>query len=86
MENPEVKAYFDGLVGMNIDDACKKLGHWWVCTNCHVTSDKGWYQFERAIAGHIELRTENNIVISEFHNKMAVVYTERDINSKDSRD
>ena len=86
MDNTKVKAFFDSLVGMNIDDACKKLGYWWVCINCHVTTTDGWYLFERAAGGRVELHTKNNIVSSEYHNKNASLFAERDICTKDGRD
>lgn len=78
-ENPKIKSYFKSLIGLKIEDAVKKLGFWWTPSNCHVNWNIGWYDFYRAAGGRIELQTENNIVISENHNGMAMVYAKRDI-------
>ena len=83
---PEVKAYFESLVGIDIDDAKKKLGHKWVLADRAIVGESGWYKFERSLAGTIELHTENNIVTSEYHNIIACVYAKENINSTSSRD
>lgn len=85
-ENPKIKSYFESLLGLTIDDAKKKLGYWWICTSCHLNcyTKSGLYGFYRAAGGRIELRTENNIVASENHNGMAILYAKRDINNENA--
>lgn len=84
-KNPQIKAYFDSLVGITIDEACKKLGRWWMCVSCHINAfdGKGWYKFHRAAGGNIELRTEfrdgKNIVVGEEHNACSMVFVKRDL-------
>lgn len=50
------------LIGLDISKARKKLGYWWVCSNCYVNSTIGAYVFNRAGHGRLELHTKNNIV------------------------
>lgn len=71
--------FFKSLVGLDITEARKKLGHWWVCCSCHVNWGYGSYHFERAAGGRVELNTENNIVTGEYHNFMAEIYQKRDL-------
>lgn len=65
-------ANFNKLIGLDIDEARKKIGEWWVCSGPH------WplYQFERAAGAVLQLRAnEKNVVVSEHHNRMAEFYT-----------
>lgn len=71
--------FFKTLIGLDIEEACKRLGYWWRLDSCHVNSNIGWYAFERAAGGYVELKTENNIVKSEHHNRMAEIYQKRDL-------
>lgn len=64
-------ADFGKLIGMTIGDAEKLLGYWWALSSVHLNSCCGSYTFKRAPCGHIELRTENNVVVSEHHNGYA---------------
>lgn len=52
------------LIGLDISEAKNKLGHWWVCSHCHVNAwtREGVYVFYRAGHGRLELRTKDNIV------------------------
>lgn len=77
--NPKIKSYFESLLGLTIDTARKKLGYWWMPTDCHVNCNVGRYIFCRAAGGRIELHTKDNIVVSENHNGMAMLYANRDI-------
>jgi len=78
-ENPKIKSYFKSLLGLTIDTASGKLGYWWMLTDCHVNCNVGWYIFCRSAGGRIELHTKDNIVVSENHNGMAMLYANRDI-------
>jgi len=74
--DPKIKDYFESLIGLEISEAHKRLGRWWVCAGlcCHD------YQFERAAGGYVQLRTnEKNIVVSEHHNGYALLYAKSDI-------
>lgn len=75
--------FFKTLIGLTIEEACKKLGYWWRLDYCHVNSIYGWYHFERAAGGRVELHTEFkegcNRVVSENHNYMAEIYQKRDL-------
>lgn len=54
----------EDLIGLNISDAKKKLGYWYVLEGQHLNSNVGIYQFKRAPGHHVEIHTENNIVTS----------------------
>ena len=71
--------FFRSLVGLDISEAKKKLGYWWVCEACQTNPPLAWYHFYRAAGGQVVLHTENNIVKSQLHNRMALVYQERDL-------
>lgn len=66
------------LIGTEITQARKKLGYWWICTHCHVNYSYGWYTFERAPTGRVELQTKDNVVISEQHSAYAEMLLKRD--------
>ena len=68
-------ADFSKLIGLTIDEARKKIGYWWVCEHCQVNPPIGFYNFGRSAGARLELRTNNNVVISEHHNGMAEFYT-----------
>lgn len=80
-----LKKFFSGLIGLDITKAREKLGYWWICTNCTINSHIGFYAFERAAGGKIELQTDNNIVISEHHNGLAEMYQKRDIDKDNGK-
>jgi len=67
-------ADFGKLIGMTIGDAKKLLGYWWTLSSVHLNCSRGFYTFNRAPCGYIELRTENNVVVSEHHNGYAEKY------------
>lgn len=73
------KEFFNSLIGLTIEEACKKLGYWWRLDYCHCNAYCGWYNFDRAAGGRVELRTEHNKVVSENHNLMAEIYQKRDL-------
>jgi hypothetical protein len=76
----EAKQFFKGLIGLDIAEARRKLGHWWLCTHSSNNYFIGFYTFERAAGGFLELRTDNkNIVTHEFHNGLAELYQKRDL-------
>ena len=65
-------ANFKKLIGLTIQEAEEKMGYWWVCESAHWP----YYFYERAAGASLELRTnEQNVVVSEFHNHMAEIYT-----------
>ena len=52
------------LIGLEISEARKRLGYWWVLTNQHCSSTGSHYSFVRAGVGRIMLFTnEKNIVV-----------------------
>lgn len=67
----EAKQFFKGLIGLDIAEARKKLGYWWVCTHSSINYSIGFYNFERAAGGYLELRTQNGKVTMEHHNGLA---------------
>lgn len=76
----KAKEFFSGLVGLDIKDAIDKLGYWWCLHNVHHNPFVGFYTFERAAGGYLELRTDNNnIVTNEHHNGLAELYQKRDL-------
>lgn len=77
----KVKQFFKSLIGLEIDDALKKLGYWWTLENCNVNvwSGKGSYYFYRAAGGRLELITKDNFVINEYHNFYAEFLQKNDL-------
>lgn len=75
-----MKSYSE-LIGMEISQVRRKLGYWWICTSCHLVTQCriGTYSFERAAGAWIELRTENNLVVSETHNFYAEHLLKREL-------
>lgn len=73
------KEFFKSLIGLDIEEARKKLGYWWVCTHSSINFTTGFYNFERAAGGYLELRTKNGKVTMEHHNGLAEIYQKRDI-------
>ena len=71
--------FFKSLIGLDITEASKKLGYWWVLTSSQVNPPVGLYVFERAAGGQVAVRTENNIITSERHNILAEIYQKRDL-------
>ena len=71
--------FFKSLIGLDITEARKKLGYWWVLETYHVDFRGGLYVFERAAGGQVAVRTENNIIKSESHNILAEIYQKRDL-------
>jgi hypothetical protein len=68
-------ANFSKLIGLDIKEARKKIGEWWVCSGPHWPN----YTFERAAGARLELTTdEKNVVVQEWHNYMAEVYTKNE--------
>ena len=74
----KAKEFFHSLIGLDIKDAKDKLGYWWSLHNVQLNPSVGFYTFERAAGGHLELRTNNNIVTHEHHNGIAELYQNRD--------
>jgi len=75
-KDPKIKNYFDRLIGIDINEACKKLGYWWRCS----FSSWPYYHFERSAGGRVELRTnEKNIVESVHYNGYALLFAKIDI-------
>lgn len=78
--DPKIKEYFESLIGMTLEDACKKLGSWWMCVSSHPTAPyAGNYCFERSAGARLELRIKDGKVESEQHNGMALHYAKVDI-------
>lgn len=75
----EAKQFFKGLIGLDIAEARRKLGYWWVCTHSSNNYPIGFNTFERAAGGYLELRTQNGKVTMEHHNGLAEIYQKRDI-------
>lgn len=75
----KVKQFFNSLIGLEIHDALKKLGYWWVLENCHVNAWRGSYSFYRAAGGRLELITKDNFVINEWHNFYAEHWQKNDL-------
>ena len=76
----KARDFFRSLIGLDIKDAIDKLGYWWRLHNVHRNPSVGFYTFERAAGGHLELRTDNkNIVTNEFHNDLAELQQNRDL-------
>ena len=74
--DPKIKEYFKSLTGLEIREACKKLGFWWRM-ECGRWP---YYRFERSAGSILELWTnENNIVVSECHNGYALIHAKWDI-------
>ncbi len=65
-------ANFKKLIGLDIQEARKKIGYWWVGTGPYWPK----YAFERSAGARLELTTNNeNVVVQEWHNHMAEIYT-----------
>ena len=62
---------FKSLIGLDIKDAENKLGYWWILSNVVINGTTGFYIFNREPSGFVELRTDNNIVVTEYHNGAA---------------
>jgi hypothetical protein len=75
----KVKQFFNSLIGLEIDDALKKLGYWWTLENCDVNAWRGSYSFYRAAGGQLELKTKDNFVINEWHNFNAELLQKNDL-------
>lgn len=77
------KEFFKSLIGLDISEASKKLGYWWVCNHNWLNWPYGSYSFERAAGGRVELYTEfkggRNEVVREYHNHMAEIYQKNDL-------
>ena len=78
--DPKIKEYFESLIGMTLEDACKKLGSWWMCVSSRPTAPyAGNYCFERSAGAMLELWIKDGKVESEQHNGMALLYAKIDI-------
>ena len=73
------KEFFKSLIGLDISEARKRLGYWWRGASCWINCGFGCYTFDRAAGGRVELHTENNTVVSEYHNFMAEIYQKNDL-------
>lgn len=62
---------YQKLIGLTIEQAEKKLGDWWIVSSVHANPPIVFFHFERAPCGHLDLRTKNNVVVSEHHNGYA---------------
>ena len=71
--------FFKSLVGLDITEARKKLGYWWVLETYQVDFRSGLSDIERADGGQVAVRTENNVIKSESHNIAAEIYQKRDL-------
>ena len=77
------KEFFSSLIGLTIEEACKRLGRWWVLDSSRSNWPNGWHGFYRAAGGRVELKTEfkdgRNEVVGESHNLRAEFYQKRDL-------
>ena len=52
------------LIGLEISDAKKMLGYWWILESYFLNNQGGYYCFARSGKGKIQLKTDKkNIVI-----------------------
>ena len=59
------------LIGLEISEAAKMLGYWWVLENQNIGSSGSQYNFTRAGAGKVTLYTnEKNIVVKTSANNI----------------
>ena len=53
------------LIGLEISNAKKLLGYWWILESSFLSSQGGYYCFSRSGKGKIQLKTDRkNIVIN----------------------
>lgn len=52
------------LIGIEIGNAKKMLGYWWVCSSSYVNAynGEGIHIFDRIGSGKLEIYTKNNII------------------------
>ena len=54
----------ENLLGLTLSEAEKRLGYWWMLESVRVNWPIGWYRFHRAPNKYIELKTDNNNVVT----------------------